>query len=141
MAAAHEYKKYPNRRLYDLSESKYVTVEAVRATIIGGQSIRVLDSRDDTDVTRTVLLQILAEQESEEHEAILTNRVIEQLIRLYGDAFGAVASRYIEQSILSFLEYQAQYQSQLRKMQDANPFNAVREAFERGWPPQNDQGQ
>jgi polyhydroxyalkanoate synthesis repressor PhaR len=129
----HEYKKYPNRRLYDLSESKYVTIDAVRETIIDGESIKVVDARDDSDITRSVLLQILTEQESEEREAILTNRVIEQLIRLYGDAFGAVASRYIEQSILAFLEYQSQYQAQLRKAQD--PFQAMREAFEKGWPP------
>ena len=127
------YKKYPNRRLYDLADSKYVTVESVRETIISGESIKVVDARDESDITRSVLLQILAEQESEEREAILTNKVIEQLIRLYGDAFGAVASRYIEQSILAFLEFQGQYQAQLRRAQD--PFQAIREAFEQGWPP------
>ena len=131
----HEFKKYPNRRLYDLSESKYVTTDDVREVIIKGESIKVVDSKDDGDITRSVLLQILTDQETEGHEAILTNRVIEQLIRLYGDAFGAIASRHIEQSILSFLEFQDQYQANLRKMQDANPFNAMREAFERGWQP------
>ena len=126
-----EFKKYPNRRLYDLDASKYVTVEDVRQVILQGESIRVIDSRDDEDITRSVLLQILTEQEVGRNEPILTNRVIEQLIRLYGDAFGAVASRFIEQSLLSFLDYQSQYQSQMRRLQAANPFNAMREAFER----------
>jgi polyhydroxyalkanoate synthesis repressor PhaR len=125
----HEYKKYPNRRLYDLDDSKYVTVEDVRNVIISGESITVVDSRDDTDITRSVLMQILSEQESEEHEAILTNKVIEQLIRLYGDAFGAVASRYFEQSMLKFLEYQDQYQSQMRRMQESNPFMSFMDPF------------
>ena len=130
-AAMREFKKYPNRRLYDLDASKYVTVEDVRQVILEGESIQVVDSRDEQDITRSVLLQILTEQEVGRNEPILTNRVIEQLIRLYGDAFGAVASRFIEQSLLSFLEYQSQYQSQMRRLQAANPFNAMVEAFER----------
>ncbi len=130
-AAMREFKKYPNRRLYDLDASKYVTVDDVRQVILEGESIQVVDSRDEQDITRSVLLQILTEQEVGRNEPILTNRVIEQLIRLYGDAFGAVASRFLEQSLLSFLEYQSQYQSQMRRLQAANPFNAMMEAFER----------
>ena len=86
------YKKYPNRRLYDMDESTYVTVDDVRKAIVGGDSIKVQDSRDGSDLTRSVLLQILAEQESEGHEPVLTNRAIEQIIRFYGDRFGRVVS-------------------------------------------------
>jgi polyhydroxyalkanoate synthesis repressor PhaR len=91
-----ELKKYPNRRLYDLDESHYVTVDDVRQMIVAGESIRVLDSKDGSDITRSILLQILAEQEAEGHEPILTNRAIEQIIRFYGQNFGSVVSRYIE---------------------------------------------
>ena len=59
----HKLKKYPNRRLYDMTDSKYVTVEDVRKLIVRGESIEVIDSRDESDLTRSVLLQILAEQE------------------------------------------------------------------------------
>ena len=124
------YKKYPNRRLYDQDKSTYVTVEDVRREIVLGESIEVRDSREDRDITRTVLLQILAEQEEQGHEPILTNRAIEQIIRFYGDRFGGVVSSYIEQGILTFLEHQDQYRERLRKMADVNPLDVVRQAME-----------
>ncbi|MEM7218540.1 MAG: polyhydroxyalkanoate synthesis regulator DNA-binding domain-containing protein [Pseudomonadota bacterium] len=138
-----EFKKYPNRRLYDLRESRYVTLEGIREAIMAGESIRVTDSKDDADITRLILLQIISEQETKGRGAILTNRVMEHLIRLYDDAFGAIASRYIEQSVLTFLDYQAQAQTQLRRMQNLNPFanaqsnpafEAMKKAFESAWP-------
>lgn len=124
------YKKYPNRRLYDQDKSTYVTVEDVRREIVLGESIEVRDSREDRDITRTVLLQILAEQEDQGHEPILTNRAIEQIIRFYGDRFGGVVSSYIEQGILTFLEHQDQYRERLRKMAEVNPLDVVRQAME-----------
>ncbi len=126
-----EFKKYPNRRLYDLTDSIYVTVEDVRKMILKGDSIKVEDSKDGKDITRTVLLQILAEQESEGHEPVLTNRAIEQIIRFYGEDFGGVVSRYIEQSMVTFLEHQDQFRRRMREMSDLNPFNFVRQAMER----------
>ena len=124
------YKKYPNRRLYDQDRSTYVTVEDVRREIVRGESIEVRDSREDRDITRTVLLQILAEQEEQGHEPILTNRAIEQIIRFYGDRFGGVVSSYIEQGILTFLEHQDQYRERLRQMADVNPLNVMRQAMD-----------
>ena len=126
-----EFKKYPNRRLYDLEESQYVTVEDVRKFILKGESIHVTDSKDGHDITRQILLQILSEQEAEGHEPVLTNRVIEQVIRFYGDNVGSVVSRYIEQSILTFLEHQDQLRRRMKEMNDLNPFNFMRQAMER----------
>ena len=59
-----ELKKYPNRRLYDLTDSHYVTVEDVRVIITTGESIHVVDSKDGSDITRSFLLHILTEQEA-----------------------------------------------------------------------------
>ncbi|MCB1685101.1 MAG: polyhydroxyalkanoate synthesis repressor PhaR [Pseudomonadales bacterium] len=126
-----EFKKYPNRRLYDLEESHYVTVEDVRRLILKGDSIHVTDSKDGSDITRQILLQILSEQEAAGHEPVLTNRVIEQMIRFYGDNVGSVVSRYIEQSILMFLEHQDQLRRRVREMSELNPFNFMRQAMER----------
>ena len=126
-----EFKKYPNRRLYDLEESQYVTVDDVRKFILRGESIHVTDSKDGHDITRQILLQILSEQEAEGHEPVLTNRVIEQVIRFYGDNVGSVVSRYIEQSILTFLEHQDQLRRRMKEMNDLNPFNFMRQAMER----------
>jgi polyhydroxyalkanoate synthesis repressor PhaR len=129
-----ELKKYPNRRLYDLTDSHYVTVEDVRRMILSGDSIRVTDSKDASDITRSILLQILSEQESEGHEPVLTNRAIEQIIRFYGNNAGNVVSRYIEQSILTFFEHQDQFRRRMREMSDLNPFNLMRQAMERAFP-------
>ena len=131
----HELKKYPNRRLYNTTESRYVTIDDVRKLIVAGESIHVVDGKDGEDITRSVLLQILAEQESEGHESVLTNRVIENLIRFYGDRMGGVVGRYIEQSIVAFLDHQDQWRTHLKQLNEMNPLNLMRQAFEPRWPP------
>lgn len=126
----HKLKKYPNRRLYDMTDSKYVTVDDVRKLIVKGESIKVEESKGGADITRSVLMQILAEQESQGHEPILTNRAIEQIIRFYGDQFGKVVSKYIEQSIVTFLDHQDQYRRRMRQLSDINPLNVMKQAFD-----------
>lgn len=133
----HKLKKYPNRRLYDMTDSKYVTVEDVRRLIIKGESITVIDSKDESDLTRSVLLQILAEQEQSGTGTVLTNRTIEQLIRFYDDRFGRVASRYIEEAISTFLEHQDLYRDRMRQLNALNPLNLMKQAFEGFAPPSN----
>lgn len=96
-----ELKKYPNRRLYDRQESHYVTCEDVRRMILEGESIRVVDSKDGADITRSILLQILSEQEAGSPDPVLTNRTIEQIVRFYGDNAGDTLSAAIERSILA----------------------------------------
>lgn len=98
-------KKYPNRRLYDLTDSHYVTSHDVRRMILSGDRIQVLDSRDGADITRAVLLQILLEQEAEGHEPVLSSRAIEQIIRLYGENGGNVVARHLERTLLEFVEH------------------------------------
>lgn len=113
-----------------MTESRYVTVEDVREIIASGESIEVIDNKDDSDITRSVLLQILAEQEAGGHGTVLTNRVIEQMIRFYGDQMGSVAARYIEQSVVAFLNHQDQMRAHLKQLNDMNPMNMMRQAFE-----------
>jgi polyhydroxyalkanoate synthesis repressor PhaR len=102
----------------------------VRKLIVKGESIQVFDSKEENDITRSVLLQILAEQEQEGHGTILTNRTIEQLIRFYGDSVGRVVSRYIEEAISAFLEQQDLYRDRMRQFNALNPLNVMRQAFE-----------
>ena len=125
-----EFKKYPNRRLYDIQESKYVTVEDIRKLVLKGEVIRVLDSKTEKDLTRSVLLQIITEQESEGHEPILTNRVLEQLIRFYGAPMQNVVSKYIEQSIKTFLEHEQNYRQRMQDFSPADPMGLMRKALE-----------
>ena len=125
-----QFKKYPNRRLYDIEESKYVTVEDIRKIILKGESITVVDSKTERDLTRTVLMQIISEQEAEGHEPILTNRVLEQLIRFYGDAMQSVFGKYIEQSITTFLDQQERYRRNMRDLSNVDPVGLMRSAME-----------
>ena len=125
-----EFKKYPNRRLYDIQESKYVTVEDIRKLVLKGEVIRVLDSKTEKDLTRSVLLQIITEQESEGHEPILTNRVLEQLIRFNGAPMQNVVSKYIEQSIKTFLEHEQNYRQRMQDFSPADPMGLMRKALE-----------
>lgn len=118
-------KKYPNRRLYDTRNSVYVTLEDVRQMVLLNESIQVVDSKTGADLTRSVLLQIIAEQESEGHEPLLTNRVLQQLIRFYGDSMQGVLSRYIEQSVHTFLQQQELYQRRMRDVLSTSPVKLV----------------
>lgn len=104
-----EFKKYPNRRLYDIQDSCYVTVEDVRKIILAGETISVIDSKTDKNLTRTVLLQIIAEQECSGKAPVLTNNVLEHLIRFNEDQLKSVMSEHIEQSINHFLAARNQY--------------------------------
>ncbi len=126
----HQIKKYPNRRLYDLTDSQYVVLEDLRKLIVLGESIAVEDSRDGSDLTRSVLMQILTEQEADGHEPILTNRALEQIIRFYGSQVSALASRYIEQSIRAVIEHQDQLRTQMRRLNRMNPMNAMWQALD-----------
>ena len=118
-------KKYPNRRLYDTQDSVYVTLEDVRQMVLANESIKVIDSKSGNDLTRSVLLQIIAEQEGEGHEPLLTNRVLQQLIRFYGDSMQGLLSRYIEQSVMIFLQQQELYQRRMRDVLSASPLKLV----------------
>ncbi len=118
-------KKYPNRRLYDTEKSAYVTLEDVRKMILAKDPVKVVDSKSGNDLTRSVLLQIIAEQEAEGHEPLLTNKVLEQVIRFYGDSMQGVLSRYLEQSMFTFLEQQELYQRRMREVLNANPIRLM----------------
>ena len=118
-------KKYPNRRLYDTRESVYVTLEDVRKMVLEKDPLQILDSKSGKDLTRSVLLQIISEQEAEGHEPLLTNKVLQQIIRFYGDSMQGVLSRYIEQSIMTFLDQQEMYQRRMREVLSANPIKLM----------------
>lgn len=126
-----QYKKYPNRRLYDIEASRYVTLADLRRVIARGESVEVTDSRTGKDLTRALLLQIIAEQEVDERKPILTNRVLEHLIRFYSDSMNSLVSRYIEQSIMTFIEQQNLYRERMKTIGELEPIAMIREALER----------
>ena len=120
-------KKYPNRRLYDTRLSAYVTIEDVRQYILKREAIQVLDSKTQQDITRIVLMQIISEQENEGHEPLLTNRVLEVLIRFYGEPGYGYLGRFLEQSISAFLEQQRRYQQHMQTLIESSPIRLIQQ--------------
>ena len=119
-------RKYTNRRLYDTSRSCYVTLEDVKQLVLSGESFQVQDSKTGNDLTRNILLQIISEQEAEGHGTLLTNQVLQQLIRFYGDSMQGMMSQYLEQSIAAFLEHQDRIREQMQTMMGAaNPLTMM----------------
>ena len=106
-------KKYPNRRIYDTQTSQFVTLADIRQLVVDRQAFQVIHSKTESDLTRSVLMQIITEMESEGHESLLTNRVLEELIRFFGDKMVAVMSPHLEQLVLQSLEVQDQLRKQL----------------------------
>jgi polyhydroxyalkanoate synthesis repressor PhaR len=106
-------KKYPNRRIYDTQGSKFVALAEIRQMVIDRESIQVLHSKTGEDLTRSVLMQIITEMEQEGHASLLTNRVLEELIRFYGDKIVAMMGPYLEQQILQSLSAQDQIREHL----------------------------
>ena len=108
-------KKYPNRRIYDTESSKFVALAEIRQMIIDRESIQVVHSKTGEDLTRSVLMQIITEMEQEGHASLLTNRVLEELIRFYGDKIVAMMGPYLEQQILQSLASQDKIREHLTK--------------------------
>jgi len=108
-------KKYPNRRIYDTQTSQFVALAEIRQMIIDRESVQVVHSKSGEDLTRSVLMQIITEMEQEGHASLLTNRVLEELIRFYGDKIVAMMGPYLEQQILQSLASQDQVREHLAK--------------------------
>jgi polyhydroxyalkanoate synthesis repressor PhaR len=107
----HRFRKYPNRRIYDLEASKYVTLDAVLGVILSGRSVKIEMAETEEDVTQATLLQVLAEQEKANSTPLLTNIALEQLIRFTGNPYSQSASKFIEKS----LEFMSRQQESLRE--------------------------
>jgi polyhydroxyalkanoate synthesis repressor PhaR len=113
-------KKYPNRRLYDTEVSKYITVADVRALVMKGAKFRVLDTTNSEDITRSILLQIMLEEESA-GKPLFTANMLAQIIRFYGGTLQGLFARYLEQSLNVFAKQQHQVRETLAK----DPLEAV----------------
>ena len=102
MSEIRVIKKYPNRRLYDTVESRYITLDDVRRLVLEGVDFGVIDKRSQQDITRPVLLQVIAEQEQRDG-TVLSQGFLAQLIRSHNGGLEGVLSTYLEQSLRLFL--------------------------------------
>jgi polyhydroxyalkanoate synthesis repressor PhaR len=99
-------KKYANRRLYNTGTSTYVTLEDLASMVKSGEDFVVYDAKTGEDITRTVLTQIIFEQENKEGQNLLPIAFLRQLIRFYGDSMQMLVPRYLESSIDLFTREQ-----------------------------------
>ena len=117
-------KKYPNRRLYDTEISRYITLDDVRKLVVNGIDIRVTDVKTEEDLTRSVLLQIISEQEHE-GKPIFNTLMLTQLIRFYGNAYQSAFSEYLQKSLEMFAAQQQSLRQNFAQAVSNNPFAAT----------------
>jgi polyhydroxyalkanoate synthesis repressor PhaR len=113
-------KKYANRRLYDASQSRHITLEDIRGLIVKGEKIKVVEDKTGTDITRHILLQVIAEQE-QFGRPILSTTVLESIIRFYGNSMQGFLASFLEKSIETFLHQQDNLQQQISKIVSSAP--------------------
>ena len=120
MQSERVIRKYANRRLYDTGASRHVTLDDLRQLVVAGEKIKVVDDKTGEDLTRSVLLQIIAEQEQFGLPA-LGSELLETIIRFNGGPMQAMLSRYLEEAFTAMLRQQEAMQSQMAKALQA-PF-------------------
>ena len=94
-------KKYPNRRLYDTVESRYITLADIRRLVLERIEFVVIDKKSQSDITRSILLQVIAEQEHD-GEPLMSRDFLSQVIRSYGVSTRGLVGPYLEQSLKQF---------------------------------------
>ena len=130
MSATRIIKKYPNRRLYDTEISSYITIEDVRQLIVDGETFEVRDAKSGEDLTRQVLLQIIAEHE-QDGQPMLSTQLLSQMIRFYGDSLQGFMGNYLERSMQLFLDQQQQFRQQMGGMLGQTPWTLLNQLTER----------
>jgi polyhydroxyalkanoate synthesis repressor PhaR len=119
-------KKYANRRLYDASVSRHVTLDDIRELIARGEKIKVIEDKTGDDITRLILLQVIAEQE-QFGKPILSSSLLESIIRFYGNGMHEFMSRYLEKSVETFMRQQESVQTQIAKLMQNAPMATMAE--------------
>ncbi|WP_445500933.1 polyhydroxyalkanoate synthesis repressor PhaR [Microvirga sp. G4-2] len=120
-------KKYANRRLYHTGTSAYVTLEDLAGMVRQGEDFVVYDAKSGEDITRSVLTQIIFEQENKEGQNLLPVTVLRQLIRFYGDSMQALVPSYLEFSMNNLSQEQQKLREQMAQAFGPSAFQAMEE--------------
>ena len=115
MASPRIIKKYPNRRLYDTETSSYITLAEVKELVLGYKEFQVQDAKSGEDLTRSILLQIILEEESG-GVPMFSQEMLANIIRYYGHAMQGLMGSYLERSIFAFHEAQKRFQEQAQSI-------------------------
>ena len=122
-AAVRVLKKYPNRRLYDTQSSSYITLADVKQMVMGGESFVVRDAKTGEDLTRSILLQIILEEETG-GVPIFSTQMLSQIIRFYGHAMQGMMGSYLEKNLQTFTDIQQRFAEQSKGLYDPKAMNA-----------------
>jgi polyhydroxyalkanoate synthesis repressor PhaR len=117
-------RKYPNRRLYDTVESRYVTLADIRRLVVERVDFVVLDRKSQQDITRTILLQVIAEQEGG-GESLMSRDFLSQVIRTYGSGVQDFVGRYLDESIQLFAREQRELRDRFKNVVGIDPLETV----------------
>jgi polyhydroxyalkanoate synthesis repressor PhaR len=124
MSEPRVIKKYPNRRLYDTVESRYITLSDIRRLVLDKVEFVVIDKKTQEDITRSILLQVIAEQEHQ-GEPLMSQDFLSQVIRSYGGAMQGFVGSYLEQSLKLFMTQQQQVRDRVKSMVGVDPVETV----------------
>jgi polyhydroxyalkanoate synthesis repressor PhaR len=105
-------KKYPNRRLYDTQTSSYITLADVKDLVVKQEEFQVVDAKSGDDLTRSILLQIILEEENAGGTPMFSHDMLTQFIRSYGGAMQGMMGSYLEKNVQAFTEFQKTMQEQ-----------------------------
>ena len=108
-------KKYPNRRLYDTDTSSYITLAEVKQLVMGGEPFTVRDAKSNDNLTRSILLQIILEEEAG-GQPMFSEAALANLIRIYGHAAQAMMGTYLEKNVQAFSEIQGKLAEQSKTL-------------------------
>jgi polyhydroxyalkanoate synthesis repressor PhaR len=114
-------KKYPNRRLYDTHSSSYITLADVRAMVLDGTAFEVRDAKSGDELTRSILLQIILEEESG-GLPMFSTEMLSQIIRFYGHSMQGLMGAYLEKNMQAFVQMQGRFMEQSRGLADPKAF-------------------
>ncbi|MFY7856947.1 MAG: polyhydroxyalkanoate synthesis repressor PhaR [Rubrivivax sp.] len=114
-------KKYPNRRLYDTQTSSYITLADVKGMVLAGEAFEVRDAKSGDDLTRSILLQIILEEESG-GVPMFSTQMLSQIIRFYGHAMQGLMGTYLEKNLQAFVEMQSRLMDSSRGLVDPKAF-------------------
>jgi polyhydroxyalkanoate synthesis repressor PhaR len=124
-------KKYANRRLYHTGTSTYVTLEDLATMVKQGEDFVVTDAKSGEDITRSVLTQIIFEQEGKGGQNLLPIAFLRQLIRFYGDSMQAIVPSYLTFSLDNFVKSQERFRENMAKTFGGSPFEAIEDQVRR----------
>lgn len=115
-------KKYPNRRLYDTQTSSYITLADVKQLVLANEDFTVIDAKTEADLTRSILLQIILEEEAN-GSPMFSSGALSQIIRYYGHAMQGLMGSYLEKNIQAFIDIQNKLTENSKGMYEGKPFS------------------